>query len=84
MRDLVWVRIFFPNFLVIEFFSLTYKATVLQVFPCKIFFPPRNQFEGHFLLKSSIPPQKLNARPLLKLKVSSHATWNNLICCKKG
>ena len=36
MGDLVWVRILSLNFLVIEVFSVTYKATVLQVFPCKI------------------------------------------------
>ena len=58
MGDLVWVRILSPNFLVIEFFSLTYKATVLQVFPCKIYFFPRNQFEGYFLLKSTVPRLK--------------------------
>ena len=57
MGDLGWERIFSPNFLVIEFFSLTYKATVLQVL-CKYIFFPRNQFEGYFLLKSTIPPLK--------------------------
>ena len=38
MGDLVWVRIFFPKPLVIDFFSLTYKAIVWQVFRCKVFF----------------------------------------------
>ena len=58
MGDLVWVRILSPNFLVIEFFSLTYKATVLQVFPCKIYFFFPRKLEGYFLLKSTIPPLK--------------------------
>ena len=46
---------FFPKPLVIEFFSLAYKAIVWQVFPCKIFFRSKSVFRI-FYLKSPIPP----------------------------
>ena len=50
-----------------NFFSLTYKAIVCQVFRCK-FFSPRNQSPGYFFLKSPLPPpQKLNGPPLHRL-----------------
>ena len=58
MGDLVCIRIVFLKYLVIEFFSPTYKAIVFQVFPCKVFFV-RNQYAGYFFSKithTTAPP----------------------------
>ena len=49
---------FFPQPLLIEFFSLTYNSIVCQVFPGKIFSPLKSVYRMIFSLRSPIPHLK--------------------------
>ena len=60
MGDLVWVRFFFYLHTSGDrIFSLTYKAIVWQVFPCKIFFHSKSVCRIFFPEITQLPPSKV-------------------------
>ena len=71
MGELVWVRLLFSQTSGDIFFSLTYKAILWQVFPCK--FPP-----------TPPPPQKSNGRFLeFGLSHEKFDDWRRPLSCKQ-
>ena len=58
MGDLMGLRknFFPPEPLVIEYFSLTYKAIVWQVFPCKIFLVLKIRLQDVLITHTTHPP----------------------------
>ena len=75
MGDLVGLRknFFPPEPLVIEYFSLTYKAIVWQVFPWKIFLVLKIRLQDVFFLKSPIPPPPPSkVKPSAPCKLFAH------------
>ena len=80
MGDLMGLRknFFPPEPLVIEYFSLTYKAIVWQVFPCKIFLVLKIRLQDVFFLKSPIPPpppSKVKSSAPYKLFAHDRPYW---------
>ena len=71
MGDFMGLRknFFSPKPLEIECFSMTYKAIVWQVYPCKTFLCSKSDFRIFFseitYYTTPPPPQKSNGRPLI-------------------
>ena len=82
----IWVgKNFFPKLLGDRIFFPDLQSDCIAGIILQIYFLPSKSVWRIFSSEiNHTPPQKSNARPLLKLEVSSHATWSNLICCKNG